>query len=82
MRLISDADREAIRSALLADREAYAAVDERSAELQLIDAALLRLDTPEYGYCRRCGVRIATDRLLEIPHTELCSVCAGERRAA
>ncbi|HWL43948.1 MAG TPA: hypothetical protein VNQ73_13490 [Ilumatobacter sp.] len=42
-----------------------------------IDAALLRLDTSEYGYCRACGVRIATTYLLEVPHTEHCLLCGN-----
>lgn len=80
IRLISDVDRERIRSRLLADRAAYLAGDSRqrhpaSAALRQIDAALLRLDTPEYGYCTSCGVRIATARLLELPYTEHCLVC-------
>lgn len=81
--LISDVDRETIRADLLADRAAYATPtdadsdDTRASILATIDAALLRLDTPTYGYCGRCGVRIATARLLELPHTQHCLECAA-----
>ena len=74
-----------IRADLLADRAAYATSADASADtddtrasiLATIDAALLRLDTPAYGYCERCGVRIATARLLELPHTQHCIECAA-----
>lgn len=89
-RLLSETDREAIRAGLLADRAAYATIahPDAAAALGLVEQALLRLDTPDYGYCAVCGVRIATPRLLELPHTEHCLPCSAEtgrrhpRRAA
>ena len=80
-----------IRTDLLADRAAYATAvyataadddDTRASILATIDAALLRLDTPAYGYCARCGVRIATARLLTLPHTEHCLECAAATSTA
>lgn len=84
--LISEADRETIRVRLLADRSAYAAAfdgvdaDVRGAETRggmsaRVAAALARLDTPDYGYCQLCGVRIATGHLLKVPYAEHCFVC-------
>ncbi len=77
MRLISEADRQQIRSRLLAERTARSrAGDGHTGTVAAIDRALRRLDTPAYGYCLACGIRIATTRLLEVPHTEHCLVCA------
>jgi DnaK suppressor protein len=38
-------------------------------------AALDRLDTPEYGRCAVCGEPIPRDRLLAVPHTDVCVTC-------
>lgn len=75
MRLISEADRQQIRSRLDAERAARVRAG-NAQTVAAIDRALRQLDTPSYGYCRACGVRIATTRLLEVPHTEHCLVCA------
>ena len=44
----------------------------RQREVQLIDAALKRLDTGEYGYCVTCGEEIEPDRLTHNPATPFC----------
>ena len=47
--------------------------------LSEIQAAMLRVDTPEYGYCDECGRWIAVARLLALPHTRHCIECAANR---
>ena len=49
----------------------------RRARLPLIDAALRRLDTGEYGYCIDCGERIPAKRLAIDPTIARCVDCAG-----
>ncbi len=45
-------------------------------QLQLIEAALLRVDNDEYGECRKCGEPINPKRL-EVDPTSLCCIdCA------
>jgi len=45
-------------------------------EMRAIYAALQRLDTGDYGYCTKCGTRIAEDRLSVLPATPFCRSCA------
>ena len=47
-----------------------------------IDAALSRMDTGTYGYCERCGKKIAVARLEALPFAALCIECKSreERR--
>ncbi len=54
----------------------------REEQLRAIAAALLRLDTGEYGDCRECEMPIAPKRLEFDPTTVLCIECASnlERR--
>lgn len=40
--------------------------------VQLIDAALKRVDEGEYGYCINCGEKIEADRLELDPATPFC----------
>lgn len=51
-------------------------------QLELIDAALNRIDTGKYGYCMKCGTEIPEGRLQAIPTAVLCVDCksAVERR--
>ena len=46
------------------------------AELQMIDAALTRIDAGEYGFCVKCGAEIAAARLDLLPATPFCRNCA------
>jgi len=46
------------------------------AELRMINAALVRLEEGEYGYCVKCGTRIAQERLDLVPATPFCAACA------
>ena len=49
----------------------------RRARLPLIEAALRRLDTGDYGYCTDCGERIPARRLAIDPTIARCVDCAG-----
>lgn len=51
--------------------------DRRQARLQVLVAALGRLDEDEYGYCLRCGEDIPVARLDVDPAVTLCVGCAG-----
>ena len=44
----------------------------RNLRLRQIDAALIRLDAGEYGYCISCGDPINADRLALDPAVALC----------
>lgn len=44
--------------------------------LDQVLAALRRVGTPGFGRCAACGGAIDRDRLLALPHTEVCIVCA------
>lgn len=57
--------------------EDRAMLDTAREALVEIDAALLRLDSAEYGYCTRCGEWIAVARLLALPHARHCLECAA-----
>ena len=47
------------------------------AEIQQINAALVRMDEGEYGYCVKCGTEISSERLDLLPYTPFCSKCAS-----
>lgn len=49
----------------------------REAESARIDAALLRLDEGEWGYCLTCGDEIAGKRLAHDPSVTSCIKCAS-----
>ena len=51
--------------------------DRRQARIQVLVAALGRLDENEYGYCLRCGEDIPVARLDVDPAVTLCVGCAG-----
>lgn len=46
------------------------------AEIARIDAALVRIDEGEYGFCARCGRDISAARLDAVPYTPFCRDCA------
>lgn len=50
-------------------------------EIGLIDAALLRIDTGEYGFCANCGEEISQKRLDVLPYTPVCKNCAAKSAA-
>jgi DnaK suppressor protein len=47
-------------------------------ELKLIDAALQRLDSGEYGDCEHCSDRISEKRLRAVPWARYCIQCEEE----
>ncbi|MGB0750825.1 MAG: TraR/DksA family transcriptional regulator [Gammaproteobacteria bacterium] len=49
------------------------------AEVVRIDAALVRLEDDDFGYCHDCGDDIAPARLEVDPATILCVKCAERR---
>jgi len=63
--------------AMQQQKMAEATERQRSAELQRIEAALVRLDDGEYGYCERCGEEIPDKRLAIDPSVGTCVACAG-----
>lgn len=46
------------------------------AELRMIDAALARVESGEYGFCTKCGAQISAARLDLLPATPFCKSCA------
>lgn len=49
----------------------------RKNELQRIEAALMRVESGDYGYCVTCGEEISAKRLALDPSTPLCIDCAS-----
>ncbi len=47
------------------------------AEIDGIRAALERIEDGSYGYCVKCGDRIAEERLDVLPATPFCRKCAS-----
>jgi RNA polymerase-binding protein DksA len=52
--------------------------DRARQQLELVDAALARLDDGTYGTCRRCGRPIAAERLEALPWAAHCIDCQRE----
>lgn len=46
--------------------------------LEMIEAALERIEKGVYGLCEECGQRIPKTRLNAIPYTPFCVKCASE----
>jgi hypothetical protein len=51
-------------------------VDAATHELRLIQDALKRLDSGDYGQCVRCRAKIGLQRLRLLPYAAKCEVCA------
>jgi RNA polymerase-binding protein DksA len=49
--------------------------DRARQHLELVDAALQRLDDGTFGTCLRCGQRIAAERLEALPWAAHCIAC-------
>ncbi|MEF3046572.1 TraR/DksA family transcriptional regulator [Pseudotabrizicola sp. L79] len=45
-------------------------------EIKMIEAALQRIETGEYGFCMTCGDQISEERLDVLPFTPFCKTCA------
>jgi len=52
--------------------------DRSTTHLELVDAALARLDAGDYGSCLRCGHTIAPARLEALPWAARCIACQAE----
>ncbi len=52
--------------------------DRERKKLLLIDDALARIDSAEYGECEECGGEIAAGRLDAMPFSRLCVTCQDE----
>ena len=48
-------------------------------EIALIDAAISRIDSGEYGICRDCELEIDPKRLQALPYALHCTDCATRR---
>lgn len=49
----------------------------RGARIKMIDAALIRIEEGDYGYCAECGEEIPAKRLDVDPAVPRCVKCAG-----
>ena len=56
--------------------------DRTDQQLELVDAALARLDAGTFGTCVRCGQPIAPERLEALPWAAHCIDCQRDRRTA
>ncbi len=63
--------------ALQGQEMAKATAERRKLEVAQIDAALMRMEQDEYGYCVACGEEIAEKRLQLNPAIARCVECAG-----
>jgi len=64
------------RAQVETERELEFALDAReSAELEVVDTALHRIDAGDYGICTDCGIDIPIARLQAAPETPLCVNC-------
>ena len=59
-----------------------ASVQRDARELQEVDAALGRIDTPQFGLCAECGEPIAPARLAAQPQAARCIECEREAERA
>ncbi|MGQ9672921.1 MAG: TraR/DksA family transcriptional regulator [Candidatus Aminicenantales bacterium] len=48
-------------------------------QLRLIDEALRRLETPDFGVCQLCGQKIGKKRLDALPWTPYCINCQQKK---
>ncbi len=61
------------------DREINLLLGDRGRKkLLLVDDALARVETGEYGICDECGEEISPGRLEAMPFSHLCVTCQGE----
>ena len=53
-------------------------IEKSKTRLARLKSALIRIDDPEFGYCRECGEGIAIKRIKAMPEAVLCVSCAEE----
>ncbi len=76
----ADSEEQAVE---LEDEEVLTALDEEARHtLQLIEQALQRIESGEYGACTECGEAIKHARLKALPYAALCIECAGKADGA
>ena len=54
--------------------------EELVAEIRMIEAALARIESGDYGICTKCGAQIGKERLDVVPFTPFCPSCARTGR--
>lgn len=54
-------------------------MENEGATLELVEAALERIEEGTYGECEECGAKIPKARLSAIPYAALCVKCASEQ---
>jgi DnaK suppressor protein len=67
----------AAASQVFAQQRDLALRDRAMQHLELVEAALARLDAGTYGTCQRCGRPIADERLAALPWAAHCIECQG-----
>jgi len=65
----------AAASQVFAQQRDLALRDHGIHQLELVDAALARLDAGTYDTCVRCGLAIAPERLEALPWAAMCIAC-------
>lgn len=77
--LVATDDEHDPEGATIAFERAQVAALLSSAQAQVtdLDQALERLEGGTYGFCDRCGLQIAAERLAALPGAPLCVGCAA-----
>ncbi len=65
----------AAASQVFAQQRDLALREKAEKELELVDAALARIEDGSFGRCRRCGGEIAPARLEALPWAAYCIAC-------
>ncbi len=52
--------------------------EEASKRLNRLKHAYLKIDTPEYGFCKECEEEISLERLRLMPESVYCVACMNE----
>ena len=65
----------AAASQVFAQQRDLALRDKAAKELELVDAALARIEAGTFGRCLRCGEEIAPGRLEALPWAAYCITC-------
>lgn len=52
-------------------------IERKQRKLEAIKDVIKRMDTTNFGICKKCSKKIKDDRLLTVPTTLYCSKCAN-----
>lgn len=55
------------------------ALSKKRQQLQGLQDALENFDEPDFGKCISCGAPIPAGRILLVPESRICVICAGRR---